>query len=710
MSDIRKLLESLDKINEAAEVKATRRIQSNGRLVNFNIDRDDPSKLFIGIRSGGDSYSAEDVVKVYYGSEDLLQNFLGSRDGRNATEVDSDGNPVNASQSDAENDADSRDSGAAPRADNGAGDGAAAQAAPQTDAENDADSRDSGTSSGELTLSNGSSFSRGRESQRLLNQQAAQLVRRMNELLRKMNESVPTSMRGYIVEHNIVELLLEALSAQEEAELQQIFNDLRTIADFEDSQGSLISDNNRNLLRRKLSDNEAVINNLGSSTQNTNAGTNPEAERASSTSGDQDANVEPGEGETAGSLEAFANSGKGGLANDPDETAAIEELQQYLTDLGFDPNGVDGKYGGGTIAAVKQFQEYFGAKVDGDAGPETIGQIVELRSIRWGEGGSKTFVDWRNTMKRMEELIGKAGNATESVNASSSMNAILEMFRRLDEALSDEEADELQGIIDELRSAYEDGEFTAALPSNVQQRFSSNFQSAEGVLADMGRGGDEEGGDGEGGDEEDGEGDNAETTQFNAQEIADKIRDAISGLGTDEQAVYDAIDETESSENWAQVLRAYPDVYVDIYGDFGGQDLELVKSKLQNIGVTMPASEEEAEQQRDTAADERGAAARDGQDDAEADGAEAGADNGGGQGAAASIAQLPDPETEEDAMQIIAASAELQADLMAELTPEEQELFREMLAAIGGGASTPAAQTQPAPAGGTNTAPIEADF
>ena len=72
-------------------------------------------------------------------------------------------------------------------------------------------------------------------------------------------------------------------------------------------------------------------------------------------------------------------------------------------------------------------------------------------------------------------------------------------------------------------------------------------------------------------------------------------------MGTDEQAVYDAIDETGSADNWAQVVRLYPEVYDDIYGDFSGTDLELVKSKLQNIGVTMP---EEGQQDSGNVPDE----------------------------------------------------------------------------------------------------------
>jgi len=78
-------------------------------------------------------------------------------------------------------------------------------------------------------------------------------------------------------------------------------------------------------------------------------------------------------------LDKFAQSGKGGLANDPDEVEAIKELQEQLIAKGYDlgPKGADGKYGPKTRAAVKKFQEDNGLKPDGDAGPNTIAKLKE---------------------------------------------------------------------------------------------------------------------------------------------------------------------------------------------------------------------------------------------------------------------------------------------------------------------------------------------
>ena len=50
-------------------------------------------------------------------------------------------------------------------------------------------------------------------------------------------------------------------------------------------------------------------------------------------------------------------------------------MQTALSRLGFDPNGIDGKYGNGTFKAVQAFQKANGLTVDGQAGPNTMAAI-----------------------------------------------------------------------------------------------------------------------------------------------------------------------------------------------------------------------------------------------------------------------------------------------------------------------------------------------
>jgi peptidoglycan hydrolase-like protein with peptidoglycan-binding domain len=462
--DFRALLNKLDEADSDAWA-AERRVQDNGRLTNFNLDRDDPSKLFTNVRDGGDSYSRDDIVKVYYKDDERLSLFKREA-GANAVEVDEDGTPV-------------------PLSDVGPG----AEPGDQTAAEPGDQTPDNGN----LRLSNGSEYFRDSRSQRDLNARAGELVRRIDELIRKMNESIPNSLKGYLVETDRSALLFEALTSQEEQELRNAYNDLRAIITFQDEQGYLISTQNVQLLRQRLDDLEPAISSVlttapASDADSTDSDTSdsdaaeapPEAERASDASGDQDATVDPGEGETNSSLEAFARSGKGGLANDPDEVDAITELQQYLTDLGFDPNGVDGKYGRGTIAGVKEFQKYFGAVEDGDAGPETIGKIVKLRSFNFGDG--KTFVDFRNDMERMEELVQKSGQDTPAATESMSFRDLINLVERtLYEALSDEEKSELNDLIAQYDAIVTDGEFAAALPKVSYDRYMAIVDGAKEV-------------------------------------------------------------------------------------------------------------------------------------------------------------------------------------------------------------------------------------
>ena len=186
----------------------------------------------------------------------------------------------------------------------------------------------------------------------------------------------------------------------------------------------------------------------------------------------------------SGSLAKFAKSDKGGLANDPEEVEAIKELQQYLNDLGFDTGTVDGKYGRATIKGVKAFQKYFGAAVDGDAGPETIGQIIKLRSFMF-KGGTD-FVQFRKDMDRLETLVGKIG-AKESTDMSS-MSSILETLRRLDEALSDAEKEELKSILDKYDSLLNDAEFAAAMPKVSLDRYMAAVEKAKEATKDVAAG------------------------------------------------------------------------------------------------------------------------------------------------------------------------------------------------------------------------------
>jgi peptidoglycan hydrolase-like protein with peptidoglycan-binding domain len=82
--------------------------------------------------------------------------------------------------------------------------------------------------------------------------------------------------------------------------------------------------------------------------------------------------------QTPSLLDAYNEGGRRALDN-------VRDLQTALSRLGFDPNGIDGKYGRGTYAAVQEFQRQNGLQVDGEAGPATMAKLQELLNGGAGE-------------------------------------------------------------------------------------------------------------------------------------------------------------------------------------------------------------------------------------------------------------------------------------------------------------------------------------
>lgn len=94
---------------------------------------------------------------------------------------------------------------------------------------------------------------------------------------------------------------------------------------------------------------------------------------------------------------------------------AVRALQQRLLAAGFDPKGVDGKFGANTRAAVERFQQSKGLQVDGVAGNQT------MRAI----GGESTF-------EHPALRPGTTGAATTATQAG--FEHQFKQFREVDEA------------------------------------------------------------------------------------------------------------------------------------------------------------------------------------------------------------------------------------------------------------------------------------
>lgn len=80
---------------------------------------------------------------------------------------------------------------------------------------------------------------------------------------------------------------------------------------------------------------------------------------------------EPWHIEQIGARTGKITSQAGSVVRKNSDPGAIKSLQTFLASAGFDPGGIDGKYGQRTEAAIRAFQASNGLIVDGKAGPET---------------------------------------------------------------------------------------------------------------------------------------------------------------------------------------------------------------------------------------------------------------------------------------------------------------------------------------------------
>tara|TARA_B110000483_G_scaffold18219_1_gene20114 strand:- start:856 stop:2802 length:1947 start_codon:yes stop_codon:yes gene_type:complete len=404
------------------------------------------------------------------------------------------------------------------------------------------------------------------------NRQVRRDVDRFNELLAKRNA---TENEGMVYESALARLLTEALSDEEEAEFQELLSRLRQLDPIEDEETQA-----------------AVQSALDAMPEPAAEPTAAEPEATPATSNDSNT-----------PLADFAQSGKGGIKNDRDETDAITKLQEFLKTMGWDI-GVDGAYGPQTTSAVKEFQQLVGITDDGDAGPETIGNI-----LTWGQ--LPDVKTWAPQLKELTDLIAAGATFTldpdaldprnESISFSN-MRSMISVLESLNEEVSDQQQARAMELYTALKTKIEGGaDYVGSLPEVLQTQISSAAEWAAATPDD-----------GEG--DADGEGDTATATitAERATQIATDFA-ARGGLGssdngtlghvglghsTDEQGINDRLKELQNAADWQLVVDAYKevgssgrplrtgDLIKDMMGSFNAQDYrQYVAVALADIGV-----------------------------------------------------------------------------------------------------------------------------
>lgn len=151
-------------------------------------------------------------------------------------------------------------------------------------------------------------------------------------------------------------------------------------------------------------------------------------------------NVVTGSGVSSGSNNSSASgetTGKAPATTNPntlkygDSGSRVTELQSNLTKLGYNTNGVDGRFGAGTQRAVVKFQQDNGLYADGLAGAKTL-TLIEQKVAALGSDNSSS------------------GNSSNSGSSSSSSSGVGGFTRTLRKGYTGEDVRTVQQRLKEL--------------------------------------------------------------------------------------------------------------------------------------------------------------------------------------------------------------------------------------------------------------------
>ena len=144
----------------------------------------------------------------------------------------------------------------------------------------------------------------------------------------------------------------------------------------------------------------------------------------------------------------------------------IKKLQTELGRLGFDPNGIDGKYGNGTFKAVQQFQKANGLQVDGQAGTDTLAAIK--KAINGGPKGVAA-----NDAQASAQASNDAQAAQDKADAKAKDDPMTAANQQKDIDTAQPNADVDRYI--ELLNKLEGGQVNAGTPNATQGQVVASY-------------------------------------------------------------------------------------------------------------------------------------------------------------------------------------------------------------------------------------------
>jgi len=444
-------------------------------------------------------------------------------------------------------------------------------------------------------------------------------ARRFLELLAKRNQGTTVS-DGITYISSLARLLTEALTDAEETEFQElllVFKDTSSLDQIDDEETVRLITQARDAAKDIEPQADDAGDNLGTAPTDQEGGVAQGIDQADTAAADERQAAADREQQAAAgegmSLADFAKSDKGGIKNDPGETRAITELQEFLKTMGWDV-GVDGRYGPQTTAAVKEFQQLVGLTDDGDAGPQTIEKILV-----WGK--LPDVKTWSAQLKELNELITAGAvfstepetqqtpPAQQGINSSKDFRSLISIVESmLKEAVTPQQQARAMELYNALKAKLDDGEYQSGLPQELQTQFSAVGEWARGAATgstiDAIRGPDaetdQEGGVADGVADADAASIAADVDNMDAQQKARAMHDGIDGAGTNEQTVMAVLASIADTAEWQRVKSAFQNAYNEDMMDwvngevsFSDQDeVDAIVARLEGADSGDPGSVE----------------------------------------------------------------------------------------------------------------------